>query len=654
MRFNVFISYCSRDYSSVQLIVQRLRQQGFSVWLDRDELLAGAPLIEGIEQGLKSSETIVVCIGSSGMGTWQTPEIQIAVNLSIENPGKRVIPVLLPDAPETVEFPLFLKRVLWIDFRQGLNKEDEWEKLFRSLTNKDNLKVSDESVTSSKIISPSSQRIRDASSLAIIKDNCVLLVKRAKSQKVAPELWQLPGGKVEQGEPALVAAIREAKEELNLDIASETVNHITDISDVWLDKKTGKSLVMHLYWAPFHGGEISLEDSLSEYQWVNIDEVFSQQDLILFGSTTRLLRIIRRYFRLHLPLLKLTQALEHLENSENSIPNIDGINPEASQVLYALLSLFGFLDDRGPYRSSSILSASIIKLLSFWSLTESQIFENQGNNAWYNEALKVGGKKDVERFQSKFFEEHQSILGLLSYRLPKAISSRSVCDIIITAKQRESNKTLVLLRWDFVANKFQIVAKGLEALDGELTANSIHAAHYAVEKRMGIRSIDWFNYKPLGNFNTMHIGAGSLNDGPIARNYNVIVYGLEVKPKDQINVVHCLTQINNETLRFLKESTERTFADKASLQFYVWAELDLIKEDPVYLLGIRLQGADELIKNLGISIFEFTDNLLLIDPKSNKIPILSNSSEESIDGITSFFRQSKTFFIQPKDNDHQD
>ncbi len=55
--------------------------------------------------------------------------------------------------------------------------------------------------------------------VAILRDGRLLLVKRRK----APEAgcWNLPGGKVEFGEPAAEAARREIAEELGVEIALE-------------------------------------------------------------------------------------------------------------------------------------------------------------------------------------------------------------------------------------------------------------------------------------------------------------------------------------------------------------------------------------------------------------------------------------------------
>ncbi len=45
-----------------------------------------------------------------------------------------------------------------------------------------------------------------------------LLIKRAPSSNFFPSQWDFPGGKLESGESAANCAVREAKEETNLDV----------------------------------------------------------------------------------------------------------------------------------------------------------------------------------------------------------------------------------------------------------------------------------------------------------------------------------------------------------------------------------------------------------------------------------------------------
>lgn len=55
------------------------------------------------------------------------------------------------------------------------------------------------------------------------EDGKILILKRSADSKTNPGKWELPGGKVDQGEPFDKALIREVYEETNLKISLDTV-----------------------------------------------------------------------------------------------------------------------------------------------------------------------------------------------------------------------------------------------------------------------------------------------------------------------------------------------------------------------------------------------------------------------------------------------
>ena len=54
-----------------------------------------------------------------------------ALEERVRDKSRRVIPVLLPGAPDPREKPLprFLRRLTWVDFRAGLDDEDAFQRL---------------------------------------------------------------------------------------------------------------------------------------------------------------------------------------------------------------------------------------------------------------------------------------------------------------------------------------------------------------------------------------------------------------------------------------------------------------------------------------------------------------------------------------------
>ena len=100
-----------------------------------------------------------------------------------------------------------------------------------------------------------------------------LLIKRTKMKRgkenSLPEYWDIPGGMVEEGETPSVAAIRETKEEVNLDIVIGPILH----EDSNYDESKGTVFTRIVYQAELIDGQdenniILQEDEHSEYRLV--------------------------------------------------------------------------------------------------------------------------------------------------------------------------------------------------------------------------------------------------------------------------------------------------------------------------------------------------------------------------------------------------
>jgi 8-oxo-dGTP pyrophosphatase MutT (NUDIX family) len=93
----------------------------------------------------------------------------------------------------------------------------------------------------------------------------VLVIKRSKINDVLPEYWDIPGGTLEDGEDPAVSAIREAKEETNLDIGN--LQLFFEHSNV--DVTKNKQFVTLVFAAKYPSGEIVLNpEEHEEYAWI--------------------------------------------------------------------------------------------------------------------------------------------------------------------------------------------------------------------------------------------------------------------------------------------------------------------------------------------------------------------------------------------------
>jgi hypothetical protein len=122
MKFDVFLSHNSRDKPAVQKLKQSLQAHGLRPWLDADELVPGENWQPGLIEGIMNSASMAVCIGSAGVGPWEDEEMQGALTLAVSE-KRRVIPVVLPGAPEKPEISLFLSSRTWVDLRAGFAEE---------------------------------------------------------------------------------------------------------------------------------------------------------------------------------------------------------------------------------------------------------------------------------------------------------------------------------------------------------------------------------------------------------------------------------------------------------------------------------------------------------------------------------------------------
>lgn len=103
----------------------------------------------------------------------------------------------------------------------------------------------------------------------IIKNNNgeILIVKRHPKSKTDPEMWELPGGKVENGEFFADALIREIKEETSLDV--KVGDFAEAIQNDYIHKRTVQ-LMMYLKDVE---GEVKISEEHTDWMWADINKI---------------------------------------------------------------------------------------------------------------------------------------------------------------------------------------------------------------------------------------------------------------------------------------------------------------------------------------------------------------------------------------------
>jgi hypothetical protein len=124
---HVFVSYSRIDSEAVGYIVARLEQDGFNVWIDREEIKAGELWQESIVQAVDNAYAIVLMLSP---GSAVSDNVRKEVDLA-EEAKKELVPVLL--AP--VELPANLRYQLagieWIEYYR--DPEAKYSELVKAL-----------------------------------------------------------------------------------------------------------------------------------------------------------------------------------------------------------------------------------------------------------------------------------------------------------------------------------------------------------------------------------------------------------------------------------------------------------------------------------------------------------------------------------------
>ena len=130
----VFLSYHSPDRPDLLRIREQLAARGIVTFLDRDNLVAGMPWPQALEQALGRADAVAVFLGGHGFGLWQKREMGYALDKQVreEQAGRSfpVIPVLLQGSDPAAGF-LFLNT--WIDLRRDVGDPEAIEALAKAI-----------------------------------------------------------------------------------------------------------------------------------------------------------------------------------------------------------------------------------------------------------------------------------------------------------------------------------------------------------------------------------------------------------------------------------------------------------------------------------------------------------------------------------------
>lgn len=115
-QYDLFLSYNSRDQDAVESLNQRLRARGVRTWKADKDLKPGVHWQKQLEAVIDSVRVAAVLIGQQGLQGWESEEVMALLDKSAKD-QKKLIPVMLPGAPDWDNLSLFLKQRHCIDLR---------------------------------------------------------------------------------------------------------------------------------------------------------------------------------------------------------------------------------------------------------------------------------------------------------------------------------------------------------------------------------------------------------------------------------------------------------------------------------------------------------------------------------------------------------
>ena len=123
LAYDVFISYNSNDYDSVNLLAIKLTHEyGLNVWMDRDRLRPGVSWRVEIEEAMENSASVMIVWGPGGLGPIQLQERDLAYVIRDENSEFRVLYTLLPNSQPPKG--KWANIDTWVRFQSSLDEAD--------------------------------------------------------------------------------------------------------------------------------------------------------------------------------------------------------------------------------------------------------------------------------------------------------------------------------------------------------------------------------------------------------------------------------------------------------------------------------------------------------------------------------------------------
>lgn len=120
-RFDIFLSYAHLDANKVKRLVQRLKADGFCLWIDEEQIGGGDPLRKVMVEGIKNSAHIFICLSANYFKSkWAAFESAVNQAMDPDNLERRLVPIKI----ESCKIP---EEYAWL-YCPDLTSEIDWPK----------------------------------------------------------------------------------------------------------------------------------------------------------------------------------------------------------------------------------------------------------------------------------------------------------------------------------------------------------------------------------------------------------------------------------------------------------------------------------------------------------------------------------------------
>jgi cellulose biosynthesis protein BcsQ len=132
--YDVYLDSSHPDAVATSSLADSLRARGLQVFLDKEDIAAGAEWVSVAEEALFHSRALVFCVGSSGLSEWRQRLLRKAIDARARGQTLMILPVLLPGASTNFVDGTPLREFTALDLREGVDAVSAADAVARAIT----------------------------------------------------------------------------------------------------------------------------------------------------------------------------------------------------------------------------------------------------------------------------------------------------------------------------------------------------------------------------------------------------------------------------------------------------------------------------------------------------------------------------------------